>query len=117
MPEKKSFKTRGGRHYPLPHNYKTADQYIALFIQLFLVSRIFKWVGVGGALLFLPLIALGDIAAYVPYIQALARISDITLVEGELPQADAPVAVVGEVRLMLKIEIDVDWNLQKFGGS
>ncbi len=55
-----------------------------------------------------PLIALGDIAPYVPYIQALARISDITLVEGELPQADAPVAVVGEVRLMLKIEIDKD---------
>lgn len=31
----------------------------AFFIQLFLVSRIFKWVGVRGALLFLPFIALG----------------------------------------------------------
>ena len=29
---------------------------------MFLVSRIFKWVGVGGALLFLPLIALGGYA-------------------------------------------------------
>ncbi len=55
-----------------------------------------------------PLVALGDIAAYVPYIQALARISEVTLVEGELPQADAPVAVIGDVRLMLKIEIDKD---------
>jgi valyl-tRNA synthetase len=55
-----------------------------------------------------PLIALGDIAAHVPYIQALARISEVTLVEGELPQADAPVAVIGDVRLMLKIEIDKD---------
>ena len=53
-----------------------------------------------------PLVALGEIAAYVPYIQALARISEVTLVEGELPQADAPVAVIGDVRLMLKIEID-----------
>jgi AAA family ATP:ADP antiporter len=35
---------------------------IALVIQLFLVSRIFKWVGIGGALLFLPLIALGGYA-------------------------------------------------------
>lgn len=32
---------------------------MALLIQLFLVSRIFKWVGVRGALLFLPFIALG----------------------------------------------------------
>jgi ATP:ADP antiporter, AAA family len=32
---------------------------LALVIQLFLVSRIFKWVGIGGALLFLPLISLG----------------------------------------------------------
>jgi len=32
---------------------------IALLVQLFLVSRIFKWIGVSGALLFLPIIALG----------------------------------------------------------
>lgn len=40
-------------------NYQFLTNLIALFIQLFLVSRIFKWVGIGGALLFLPLIALG----------------------------------------------------------
>ncbi|BCB26369.1 valine--tRNA ligase [Sulfurimicrobium lacus] len=53
-----------------------------------------------------PLIALGDIAALVPYLQALARISEVEIVSGELPAADAPVAVVGDVRLMLKIEVD-----------
>jgi AAA family ATP:ADP antiporter len=40
-------------------DYQFLQNILALFIQLFLVSRIFKWVGVGGALLFLPLIALG----------------------------------------------------------
>ncbi len=53
-----------------------------------------------------PLIALGDISALTPYIQALAKISDVTIAQGELPAADAPVAVVGEIRLMLKIEVN-----------
>ncbi|GAO35060.1 valyl-tRNA synthetase [Sulfuricella sp. T08] len=53
-----------------------------------------------------PLIALGDISILAPYIQALARISDVAIVQGELPAADAPVAVVGDIRLMLKIEVD-----------
>ena len=42
--------------------YQFLTNLIALVIQLFLVSRIFKWVGVGGALLFLPFIALGGYA-------------------------------------------------------
>jgi AAA family ATP:ADP antiporter len=37
--------------------------FFAWFIQLFLVSRIFKWVGVRGALFFLPLISLGGYIA------------------------------------------------------
>jgi AAA family ATP:ADP antiporter len=43
-------------------DYQFLTNLVALIIQLFLVSRIFKWVGVGGALLFLPLIALGGYA-------------------------------------------------------
>jgi len=40
-------------------DYQFLYNLIALLIQLFLVSRIFKWVGVNGALLILPFIALG----------------------------------------------------------
>jgi AAA family ATP:ADP antiporter len=43
-------------------DYQFLGNLIALVLQLFLVSRIFKWVGVGGALLFLPFIALGGYA-------------------------------------------------------
>ncbi len=43
-------------------DYQLLANLIALVIQLFFVSRIFKWIGVGGALLFLPLIALGGYA-------------------------------------------------------
>lgn len=39
--------------------YQFLYNLIALIIQLFLVSRIFKWLGVSGAVLVLPLIALG----------------------------------------------------------
>jgi AAA family ATP:ADP antiporter len=39
--------------------YQGLGNLIAMIIQLFLVSRIFRWVGTSGALLVLPLIALG----------------------------------------------------------
>ncbi|HOW86305.1 MAG TPA: Npt1/Npt2 family nucleotide transporter [Candidatus Aminicenantes bacterium] len=43
-------------------DYQFLTNLIALVIQLFLVSRIFKWIGVNGALLVLPLLALGGYA-------------------------------------------------------
>jgi ATP:ADP antiporter, AAA family len=40
-------------------DYQFLTSILTIVIQLFLVSRIFKWVGIAGALIFLPLIALG----------------------------------------------------------
>ncbi len=55
-------KTNGKDIHNAFMDYQFLGNLIALVLQLFLVSRIFKWVGVGGALLFLPLIALGGYA-------------------------------------------------------
>jgi valyl-tRNA synthetase len=48
----------------------------------------------------------GELAAFAPYLSALARLSDV-IIENELPQADAPISIVGGYKLMLRIEIDV----------
>jgi valyl-tRNA synthetase len=56
-----------------------------------------------------PLFAEGDrnlLAPQFPYLQFLARLSEARVVDA-LPDADAPVQVVGSARLMLHIEIDV----------
>jgi len=49
----------GGYNGKFFSDYQFLTNILALVIQLFLVSRIFRWLGVGGALFVLPLIALG----------------------------------------------------------
>jgi valyl-tRNA synthetase len=64
-----------------------------------------------------PLLATGDTATlerFFPYAQALARLSSARVVT-TLPQANAPVAVVGESRLMLEIEVDVGAERERLG--
>ncbi len=55
-----------------------------------------------------PLIVEGDaerVGVYTPYMQLLARVSEVQAV-ATLPDSDAPVAIEGDWRLMLKVEID-----------
>ena len=55
-----------------------------------------------------PMALAGDaaqLAGFVPYLIALAKLSEVKI-STELPPGDAPVAIVGDTKLMLLIEID-----------
>ncbi len=57
-----------------------------------------------------PLLATGNqqvLSEFSAYLLALAKLSEIEIIQGELPDAGAPVSIVGDYRLMLKIEVDV----------
>jgi valyl-tRNA synthetase len=57
-----------------------------------------------------PLFVEGDAeraTVYAPYMQSLGRLSEVQVVSA-LPDGDAPVAIVGDWRVMLHIEIDKD---------
>ncbi|MDN5936402.1 MAG: valine--tRNA ligase, partial [Nitrosospira sp.] len=58
----------------------------------------------------IPLLAVGDrqtLADFSPYLMALAKLAHVEIMQDGLPHAEAPVAIVGEFRLMLKIEVNI----------
>jgi valyl-tRNA synthetase len=63
-----------------------------------------------------PLIGVGPAALkdYAPYLTALAKLTEVTVADS-LPDSDAPVQIVGDFRLMLKIEIDVVAEKERVG--
>ncbi len=58
-----------------------------------------------------PLLAIGNqqiLNQFSRYLMALAKLAEIDCLSDALPDVDAPVSIVGEFRLMLKVEVDVN---------
>ncbi|MCA1324375.1 valine--tRNA ligase [Herbaspirillum sp. alder98] len=55
-----------------------------------------------------------SVQSFLPYLQGLVRLSE-TQVVSQLPESPAPVAIVGEIKLMLKVEIDVAAERERLG--
>ncbi|MFO7579501.1 MAG: valine--tRNA ligase [Nitrosomonas halophila] len=57
-----------------------------------------------------PLLIEGEptvLAVFAPYMLALAKLSEVDILPAGLPDTDAPVAIAGEFKLMLKIEVNI----------
>jgi valyl-tRNA synthetase len=94
-----------------------AEQHVALLKQLTNACRTLRSEMNLGPQQKVPLLAHGNratLSAFSPYLMPLARLSGMSIVD-ELPQADAPVSIVDDFKLMLKIEIDVNAERARLG--
>jgi len=65
-----------------------------------------------------PLLITGDksfIEQWRAPLAALGKLADVNIVDGDLPAADAPVEIVADFKLMLKIEIDIAAERERLG--
>jgi len=63
-----------------------------------------------------PLLAAGNLQTltdYSPYLLSLVKLSGIEIFQDGLPDADAPVSIVRDFKLMLKIEIDIETERER----
>jgi valyl-tRNA synthetase len=100
------------QHYPVADSSRCdepAEAWVATLKSLVTACRSLRGeMGISPAQK-VPLVGAGDTVAlntYAPYLAALAKLSEVSAA-GHLPDSDAPVQIVGDFRLMLKIEIDV----------
>jgi len=65
-----------------------------------------------------PLLMEGDRArlqSFAPYLQALAKLSEVQVLDTLPNDSPAPVSVVGNAKLMLKVEIDIGAERERLG--
>ncbi|HQN65100.1 MAG TPA: valine--tRNA ligase [Methylophilus sp.] len=96
---------------------ETAERWVSLLKQAVDACRSLRGeMGISPAAK-VPLIAAGNaeqLAAYAPYLKSLAKLESVDVV-AELPEADAPVMLAGDFKLMLKVEIDVAAEKERLG--
>ncbi len=101
--------------YPAPDASRCdeqAEQRVALLKQLVNACRTLRSEMNLGPQQKVPLRVHGDratLSTFTPYLMSLARLTEVAIVDDELPQGGAPVStmsIVGDYRLMLKVEID-----------